>query len=57
MDPISVVDSLTSASKTQGASATARVVASFGNELTQLIAATLTGPASPTLGTKVDVKA
>lgn len=57
MDPISLIDSLSSASKAQGASPAARVIASYGEEIAQLIAATSSDAATPTLGTKVDVKA
>jgi hypothetical protein len=56
MDPITLVDALSSASKA-GSSPAARVVASFGNEIAQLLAATSSEATSPTRGTKVDVKA
>jgi hypothetical protein len=57
MDPISFIDSVSGASKAQGTSLAGRALSSFGDEITQLIDATLEGSASPTLGANVDMKA
>lgn len=58
MEPISLMEALSS--KTPPDAVSARLVSSFGNELSQLIAATLEGPTASAvgaIGTKIDVKA
>jgi len=57
MDSISAVDALSTASKARDLFPAARMVSSYGDEIAQLIAASLANPASPTLGTQIDVKA
>ena len=57
MDPISGIGSLTPAPQPKPASLNSRVLSSANDEMKQLLQMAAQSLASPTLGTKIDVRA